>query len=323
MSTLHTNKGDLYPVLESFLCEHEVVDVFAAFIKYDMLAEVLEMSPGVISRIVVRWRSEDIIAGVSDLSIYELCKSFNITLFRNPQLHAKCFLAMNGDCLVGSANVTSKGLKNEDGSNWELNTNVDKIGFKSRAILDAIVNDSVLVTEDWVDMANSLLPLDYDQSNLGNDLKAHFSKRGLAESFLISALPMSHHPELLWELYTGERILANAEMNAAAHDIALYSLFGDYECAEHFLKILGGMFNSHPFISKLLDWLKDNGSTNYGRVVRWIQNNCTQVPIPRSWDLKQRQVVNILFDWICYFDEAFTWSRPNHSQVIFYNSQDK
>ena len=79
-------------------------------------------------------------------------------------------------------------------------------------------------------------------------------------------------------------------------------------------------FNTHLFIIKLKEVIKSDTrqSLSYGSVVRWIQDNTTTVPTPRSWELKQEQIVNILYEWICFFDTDYTWKRPSHSQVIYY-----
>jgi hypothetical protein len=56
----------------------------------------------------------------------------------------------------------------------------------------------------------------------------------------------------------------------------------------------------------------------YGGVVEWIKNNTTTVPTPMSWEIKKEQIVNNLYEWICEFDEEFTWNTPNHTQVIYF-----
>ena len=57
----------------------------------------------------------------------------------------------------------------------------------------------------------------------------------------------------------------------------------------------------------------------YGSVVRWITQNTTTVPTPVSWELKQDQVVNTLYNWICFLDSSFNWHVPRRkSQVIYF-----
>jgi len=71
----------------------------------------------------------------------------------------------------------------------------------------------------------------------------------------------------------------------------------------------------------IINYIKNSSSCNYGMIVRWIQNNCTEVPIPRSWELKRALVVNILYEWICYFNDDFRYVRkyPNGSDIIMFN----
>ena len=258
------------------------------------------------------------INGVSDLDVFYTCKEYGITLFRNEKLHAKCMIAENGDCILGSSNFTKRGMRNFDGANWEINTKVTQVDFKSRALIDTIILESDLIDEEWVKMVK--IALDEMPSTSKEKLILPDFKD---KSFLISALPMCNHPELLWEIYSEERIFHKAEMNAASHDIALYKLVSNFDSKKDFIKELKINFNSHPFISKLKEKIKAEKSMRYGSVLKWIINNCTQVPIPRSWELKHRLIVNILYDWICYFDDDFSWSRPGHSQVIFHKKESK
>ena len=78
-------------------------------------------------------------------------------------------------------------------------------------------------------------------------------------------------------------------------------------------------FNIHPFVNEFKNFVMncENQSVRYGGVVDWLQKNTTTVPTPRSWELKKDQIVNTLYEWVCFFDESFTWDVPGgHSQVI-------
>ena len=90
---------------------------------------------------------------------------------------------------------------------------------------------------------------------------------------------------------------------------------------EIFYSTLKENFNTHPFIIKLKEVIKSDtrDSLSYGSVVRWIQDNTTTVPTPRSWELKKDQIVNILYEWICFFDDDFRVEIPGkRSEVILY-----
>ena len=135
--------------------------------------------------------------------------------------------------------------------------------------------------------------------------------------FLISQLPMISNVDRLIEIYKDHSELDFEEMNCVTHDLVLYNIPFDLD-DEDLIAHLIEKFNSHPFIIEIKEHIKENGSLNYGRVVRWIQDNTTTVPTPRSWELKKEQLVNTLYDWICYFDADYYWDTPTHSQVIFY-----
>jgi hypothetical protein len=67
---------------------------------------------------------------------------------------------------------------------------------------------------------------------------------------------------------------------------------------------------------------QESKSIRYGGVVEWIQKTTTTVPTPRSWEIKREQIVNILYTWICEFDENFTWNVPgSRSEVIYYHGK--
>jgi hypothetical protein len=131
---------------------------------------------------------------------------------------------------------------------------------------------------------------------------------------------MSKSPDDFYEVAIHSEDFDFLEQNCAAHDVAIFDIepFQEYSLFKLKLK---DKFNSHPFIIDLKKHIKmqPTQSLRYGGVVEWIQENTTTVPTPRRWELKQEQIVNILYAWICEFDDNFSWDTPNHSQVIFYN----
>ena len=114
--------------------------------------------------------------------------------------------------------------------------------------------------------------------------------------------------------------LNKEEMSYLIHDMALYDIPNGLS-ESIFISHIKEKFNTHPFILELKNYINhsDRQSLNYGSVVRWIQNNTTTVPTPRSWEIKQEQIVNILYEWICFFDNNYSWDIPGRkTQVIYY-----
>ena len=318
MSNLLSNKTNLLPTIISFITKSETLTIYSAFIKNDLLNELIKHADGRIKQIIVRWQSDDLIKGVSDLDVFETCRQNDITLYRNTSLHAKCIVNEKGDCILGSSNYTNNGMLQSETSNWEINTKVQQIDFDSRVLLQRILMESNLVTEEWIIEVEELLD-GFDKTEKTLDLP---SSENI--DFLISSLPMCSHPEVLWEIIYQDKVVPFEELSAASHDLALYHIIETYNTKEDFLADLGANFNSHPFISNLIQFIKDNNSCRYGQLVNWIKGNCTEVPVPRSWQLKEKQIVNILYEWICYFNEDFRYIRkyPNGSDIIEYKNNN-
>ena len=312
---LLSNKSNLLHHLLNLLESSESVIIYSAFIKDNFLKQIVRSSKGTIKQIVVRWQLEDLVSGVSDIEIFHTCRENNIVLYRNPLLHAKCIINERGDCILGSANFTSKGMIKSEHSNWEVNTKVHQVDFESRIMLQSILLESELITEEWIkEIEKKLSEKIIDRTKIEFPV---FSD----QRFLISSLPMCNHPLLLWEIIHEGRIVPNIELNSASHDIALYKLENFNGTKEVFLENLKQAFNSHPFVASLIDYIKLNKSCRYGSIVNWIKQNCTEVPTPRSWQIKERLIVNILYEWISFFNNNISYQRkyPHGSDLIIYN----
>ena len=74
----------------------------------------------VAKRLMVRFRLGDVINGATDFSIYEYYKQHGWSLFIQLDLHAKTFIFDKKRWIVGSANLTSKGIGLADDSNLEM-----------------------------------------------------------------------------------------------------------------------------------------------------------------------------------------------------------
>ena len=77
------------------------------------------VSPQATITVVTRWRPTDILAGASDLDVFDLAQSKSTRLLLRHDLHAKLFAA-DDECLVGSANVTDTALGWRTPANLEL-----------------------------------------------------------------------------------------------------------------------------------------------------------------------------------------------------------
>src|SRR5690606_15728493 len=102
---------------------------------------------GNIKQIIVRWEIQDLCLGVSDLELYDYCIENKITLFRNTRIHLKAFWNNSKSILMGSANVTGKGIGEVGDFNFELNGIINDITLKDQSYLNRIILESEYVTE--------------------------------------------------------------------------------------------------------------------------------------------------------------------------------
>jgi hypothetical protein len=99
------------------------VNIFSGFIKCSAvhwLKDNLDSSVEV--NIIGRLSASDLIKGASDLEIYNICKQlgWNVGILNN--LHSKVFIFDNEHLMLGSANLTMRGLSLEGYGNIELGT---------------------------------------------------------------------------------------------------------------------------------------------------------------------------------------------------------
>ncbi|NJW54163.1 hypothetical protein [Salinimicrobium oceani] len=313
---IYTSGRNLESSVLEFIDSSNEITLFTAYLKLEELKR-LDFQKR-IKRIIVRWEIKDLCLGVSDLALFQYCTENSIVLYRNTRLHLKAFWNNQDQVLFGSANVTNRGLGEVGEYNYELNGRIDEIDFSTIKYFNRVILDSEVVTsslyEQILQRVESIGKVEEPE-----ELYLPFkSVKGITEKFLLSDLPMSKSISILYETYSSPE-KANAEDKlCAAHDLELYNIEEERLDQAKLEEQLKSKFNSHPFIIKLKTQIQRKGSMSYGGVVRWVQENTTTVPTPRSWELKKDLLVNILYEWICHFDSSFNWSRPNHSQVIYY-----
>jgi hypothetical protein len=295
------------------------VTLFSAYIKLTQLEKLNESKK--INQIVVRWEIGDLCLGVSDIKLYDYCLENEIALYRNTRIHLKSIWDNHSSLFFGSANATGKGLGEKGVYNFELNGINEELSFEDRTYLNKIILESEYVDQELYEkikkLVNSVEMPVMEYPSLPTPPPTD-------DYFLINQLPMTSSPEMLYNIYKGEKE-DNLEMDCAAHDLELYRMAKGLSKTE-FFNHLRNVFNHHPFIDTFKEVIKSstnernperNGSMQFGAVRRWFSENTTTVPTPRSFELNS--YVNILYVWICYFDGNYSWDIPGaHSQVIKY-----
>ena len=317
---LYRSGENLFEGAISFVEQNETITLFSAYLKLDVLKKLNKKKN--IKQIIVRWEIEDLCKQVSDIELYNYCLENKIVLYRNTRIHLKTLWNNNKSVLLGSANISNRGIGEKGKFNLELNAVVDNISFNDQNYLNKIILDSEYVTEKLYNKIKQII----DEIELPvSEFPSMPTPPTNVDYFLINQLPMSSSPELLFDVYKGQ-LLDEIEMSCAAHDLELYRIPTNLNKTDFFY-FLKSTFNQHPFIQSFKGAVNSaineryperNGSMQFGAVRRWFSNNTTTVPTPRSFELNS--YVKILYIWICYFDENYSWNIPGErSEVIYYH----
>lgn len=319
---LYKSGENLFSGALDFISTSEEISVFSAYVRTEQLNELNRENK--INRIIVRWEIRDLHQGASDLDLYQYCKNNKIALYRNTRIHLKCLLNNRDEIFLGSANVTGRGIgERENMFNFELNSLSEEADFYDVLYLDKIVSKSEYVTEELFQDIKSKVESLEDFKNQEEEYQKVdiMTKKKESDYFLISELPMYRDVKGLYQAAKNIDELSPLDRRCVSHDLATYDL-SISKNEEQFYSDLRQVFNSHKFIVGLKKRIKEDRrgkrSLHYGGVVRWITENTTTVPTPISWELKKQQIVNILYEWICFLDSEFVVERPGHSEIIYY-----
>jgi len=283
--------GDnLFNEMKSFVESSSSFMIISPFIKLSALKIIIDESDAC-EQIIVRWKANDIISNVSDLEVYDYCKEKNIALFINPRIHLKAIIDNFQRCVLGSSNITNRGLGIANDHNYELGTEVRVLSDNDILYFQEIIQSSKLVTDNWFKKFSEYI------NSIEVELPAinEYPFNDIFDHFLISALPMSFSMDELAMYYLHREATSDEAKRCAVHDMVLYNIPANLS-HEEMMHHLRDAFFSHPFIVAISSYmLKQNGELYFGKAKTWIQDNCANVPTPRRWELTTN--TQILYRW--------------------------
>ena len=271
----------------------DTIFLYVPYIKTKILKKVLDgLSNNVV--IITTWNPQDIKLGSSELELYPFCKENNITLYISQNMHLKVYSVGLASAIVATGNISYRGLM-PDG-NYEVATLIKTLTSADRLFFENIRNEAYLVTDKMYN----------DYATWDNDSKIDYEKPpklsdilslSRVDDFLISALPMTRSVDDLITGYqrirSGNEPSDDVEINACVfHDLANYDI-EEGLTDEQFIKKLSLQFFAHPFILKIDEFIAPDAY--FGRIKEWIQDNCTDVPIPSRRELTGN--VQVLLEW--------------------------
>ena len=232
---------------------------------------------------VCRWRLEDVLAGATDIGVYPLLRDQGIRVLLHPNLHAKYYRSDNR-ILMGSANLTSNGLMNDETSSLEALTillqNSSTVKFESKLIQESVELDDEMYSE-YLEILNS--HSDLEPVNEMNFYWPNFT------SF-----------EEAWALYNQDRSSVSLKQLAIPPTLEKSKLKG-------FIKLRLKEFSNIQRIERFLESGLDG--RRFGEVRSLIRMMDESVDETSAW----QNLMSLLLD---LFPESYEYFRPNHTEII-------
>jgi len=304
----------------------ETVIVLSAFIKHGAFEWFIKQikSREVDVVVVARWRLDDLVSHVSDLSVYKQCKDLGWTFKVDQRLHSKLFLIDSSTAYVGSSNLTGAGLGLTKKSNFELSTKI-KITDIDIDKVNKYVDSCITMTDDIYDQMKSFvdsieppkkIPCKWP-SSIKNLLEQEIDYLWVNELFFVNFVPGIHNKppwesELHHDLYL---------LDTSISEYMAYLLMKTHSPNNPKAIIFEEKLRDNFKKTKVIRWLKKqllkekSKSLRFGAISRLLHDALLDNPKPYRKEVKDFQVN--LFNWIKYLElTEFKFEKYNYSESI-------
>ncbi len=295
-------EASLHDLARSALRELRIV---APFVKAPQLRAALAcVAPGVRAAVTTRWLPEEVASGVSDLEVLDVCRKAGAELFLLDRLHAKLFVADGRRVLLGSANLTARGLGSAASPNLELllpcepsprsiATTLGRIDIESRPATEEERASVAAIAAELADTMATVPPSPRPET-----------------AARAAWLPEFRSPDRLFSVYQdlSDGTLDGNEPVAVRDIVALGLPFDlDRPSFEHAVRAsLGTM----PSIRGLDDFLR--ASRRFGEITAWLE-----AWRPACTKSERQRMGQTLIRWLTHFDpERYRMSTPRFSEVL-------
>jgi len=281
----------------------ETVIVLSAFIKHGAFEWFKDqiLSNDIEVTVVARWRSDDLVAKVSDLSVYQQCQELGWVFKVDQRLHSKLFLIDSSIAFVGSSNLTGAGLGLTEKSNFELSTKIEVTDID----LDKV--------NKYIDSCKTMTDDLYNQmKNFVDSVEPH--KKTPCEWPPSIKHLLEQEVDYLWVdelLFTSPNSKNNDDIK---HDLSLLGVDG--------LDIDVDLLRAKFTELRIVKWIKnqllkeESKSLRFGAISSRLHDALLNDPKPYRKEVKDFQVN--LFNWIKYLElTEFRFEKYNRSESIY------
>ena len=265
--------------------------IVAPFMRSEALSRLLDSIPvGTEATVVTRWRPVDLLAGVSDLGVYDLAASKKIPLYLRQDLHAK-FFAADDLCLIGSANVTLTALGWRTPANLELLAPVARTASHIVEFEKMLLSGSVRATAEQRDRLEELLgrlqrlPAIMPETDDGGT-------KGLLPP---SWIPRVRNPEELYSVYRGDSDVSHTTLQAMREDLAQIRAIPGMD-EDEFRAWVAATINQAPLVSRVIQCIEEKGEVTEATVKNLLGEIGADIN-----KYGPRDVLEALERWLTYF----------------------
>lgn len=291
----------------------ETLFLFVPYVKTKVLEQLLEKVQNKIV-IVTTWEPKDIQFGSSELALYPFCQKHGIALYVSNNMHLKIYSVGLTSGILATGNISHRGML-PDG-NYEAAVKID-LTNEDRLFFLKIRNEARLVDDrmygelrEWYEKNKAEMPEPPTLSDIVSEPRK--------DVFSVASLPMTRSVDDLISGYMkiSQGMEPSEDSETAAcifHDLTNYGISSRLSKYE-FLNELSQKFFDHPFIQKVDEFITPEAY--FGSIKEWIQNNCTDVPVPSRRELTGN--VQVLLEWFEKLGNGkYVIDRPRHSQRIY------
>ncbi|RED45015.1 phospholipase D family protein [Aestuariispira insulae] len=229
------------------------VILIAPFMKCDAVQMAFDAIPRSVTSVkcVTRWKAEEVLAGVSDLEVFDLIKERNgASLHVQPVLHAKYYRADDA-CLIGSANLTKRGMGWAMPSNLELLVHLEAKLDRLRAFEALVFSTAIEATDELrSEVAHTVQELE-DEGNvyIAEETPTDDSTSSIPPEYW---LPLCLRPELLFPIFTETQTdrIVGWTLEAGRRDIGALRI-PKHLSAVYFRKYVAALLRQSPVVQAL------------------------------------------------------------------------
>lgn len=271
------------------------VQIISAYCKLDALKQLHSLINSEVKskKLMIRFRMDDILKHSTDFEILDFCNHNGWDVYLRFDLHAKTYIVDKKRGIVGSANLTSRGLGLGKTINLEMGSLV-AIESQDVAKIDRMYKDAVIVNKELYE-------------NLKNQISDY--KKNCSEKMpqWLKEVTDLFHPQI--DILFSHEFPKRKEVSATAE--FLLDLSSDFSKEQ--LKESFRWCNSYLW---LLKTLKDNqGCLYFGALTEKLHN--ALVTDPRPYRKEVKELLANLLAWIEELEmEEVIIDRPRYSQRV-------